>query len=288
MKKRFILLVILLFSFTIYSNVFASNSSYESYIVWKNSPISIRLPVGRERLIKFQNPVSFGMPKNFSEFLSIKNDAGILRLTALTSFSGKRVEVKDTVTGKLILLDLSSNSDKNSDESAIDILYKKPGYNEAVRNSGWVKEPSDLQGEMSFVTLTRFAEQQLYSPKRLLKNPYNIRLITSYVDHKNTIPKGQWFDGLFIDGSTHNLKWAQWYSSGYYITAVLVRNQLAEPLDLTHNITNLCGRDSGIWKSVTFFPNWQLKPRGDLSDTTVAFLISSVPFEQAVNICRNA
>jgi len=288
MKKRFILLTISLFSLAICNLVFASNKSYESYVIWKNAPIAIQLPVGKERVVKFQNPISFGMSKNFSDFVSVKNDAGELSLTALNTFKDKRVEVKDTITGKVILLDLSSGSDKNSPNSSIDILYKKPSNSEDAYNYGWVKKPSELQGEMSFLTLTRFAEQQLYSPKRLLKNPYNIRLITSYVDHKNYIPNDQWFDGLFIDGSTLNLKWAQWYSSGYYITAVLVRNQLAESIDLTHNVTNLCGRDAGIWKSVTFFPNWQLKPRGDLSDTTVAFLISNVPFEQAVNTCRNA
>lgn len=288
MKKRCILLALTLFVLITENVSQASSRSYESYIVWNNEPISIQLPIGKERAIKFPNPIAFGMSKNLSDLLSVKDNAGQLRLSALTLFKDKRVAVKDTVTGRIILLDLSSTPDKNAANYTVDILYKKPSVDEAASNSGWVKKPSELQGEMSFVTLTRFAEQQLYSPKRLLKNPYNIRLITSYVDHKNDISKDQWFDGLFIDGSTHNLKWAQWYSSGYYVTAVLVRNQLSEPIDLTRNITNICGRDNGIWKSVTFYPNWYLKARGDLSDTTVAFLVSSVPFEQAVTTCGNA
>lgn len=281
--------LLLILSMILCQYTFAANNAlnkFESYVIYNGQPIAINLPISKSKSIRFVNPISLGMPKNLKTLIDVKNDAGELQLTAKSSFRNKRVEVKDDVSGKMILLDLSAVDSSKVSDSTVDILYKKPNVINENKNTGWVKEPTALQGEMAYATLTRFAEQRLYAPKRLLKNPYNIRLITSYVEKNTAIPKNAWFNDLFIDNSTANLKWAEWYSSGLYVTAVLIRNLLPESIDLTHNLTNICCRDTGVWKAITFFPAWKLQRSGSLSDTTVAFLVTSVPFDQVVNSCR--
>ncbi len=267
------------------NSVFATTSSGdEAYVIWQHQPLSIRLPVGETRSLIFPNTVQFGFSPELQQQLIVKNNAGVLELKALTGFSNQRVEVRDDVTHEQILLTLSASAGEST--APLAILYNKPENRENQSQSGWLQVPHALQGEMAYLTLTRYAEQQLYAPKRLLTNPYNIQLINSFVDGKGSVPQSNWFNNLFLDNSTINIPWAEWYGGSLYITAVMVRNQLSAPLDLTNNITNICGRENQIWKSVTFFPSWKLSPAGNVHDTTVAFLISTQPFEQAVKQCE--
>ncbi len=286
MRKKLILFMLLGIGSLLFQNVALAteSQSVEAYRVWQHQPLSINLPVGKPRTLQFPNAVQFGVPPTLASQLSVNNNAGELQLTALKPFINQRVEVKDNTTGNQILLDLSAGLGRS--DLTLAILYKKPN-NDYSDSSGWLKEPYTLRGEMAFVTLTRFAEQQLYSPKRLLKNPYNVHLINSYIDRRGHVPKNDWFYGLFLDNSTVNIPWAEWFGGQEYVTAVLVRNQLSTPIDLTRNIANICGRESGIWKSVTFFPAWHLSSAGNLHDTAVAFLVSDVPFDQAVKACED-
>lgn len=248
-------------------------------VIWDHIPITITLPLNQEKIIKFPNPVELGIPLNIKQDLTVQNNAGWLYLTARKSFPITRVEVKDTVTNSIILLNLSA--DKSGRAEAVTINYPK---NNIQKSSDLPQQP--LQGGLAYITLTRFAEQQLYAPERLQKNPYNIQLVNSYIDKKGSINQSQWFYGLFTDNSTVNIPWAEWHGGDFYVTAVLVRNQLPEPLDLTKNLPLLCGRLEHVWQAVAFFPSWQLGKAGSLNDTTMAFLISEQPFEQAIKNCE--
>ncbi len=261
----------------------AASQHYSQYIVWKNHPIAIMLPVGQSWNISFPNSVEVGIPPGLQDALTVINNAGVLTFSATKRFSSQRVEIMDTATHHKILLDLTAA--KHETTIPLAIFYKKPAA-QSDSQPGWTKKPARLSGEMAYITLTRFAEQQLYAPKRLLHNPYGLHLINSFVDSSGNVPQSNWFYGLFIDNSTVGMPWAEWYGAGYYVTAVVVRNQLSMPINLRNNLTNLCGRQDSLWKSVAFFPAWRVEKAGNTHDTTVAFLVSKQPFDQAVNACK--
>jgi integrating conjugative element protein (TIGR03749 family) len=260
---------------------FADNNKVMQYVVWNNKPINIVLPIGKTREIIFPHTVQFGMSKALSKNLQVTNNAGVLKFTAQKPFVSQRVEINDNIAGHMVLVNLSAAF--NQTQVPLAILYEKPTAQS--EQAGWLKTPHALSGDMAYITLTRFAEQQLYAPKRLLRNPYGIQLVNSFVNARGEVSPHNWFYGLFIDRSTVNIPWAEWSGGNYYVTAVLVRNQLNTPINLTRNIVNICGRHGSVWKSVTFFPSWHLGCTGSLNDTTVAFLVSSVPFDQAVKAC---
>ncbi len=246
------------------------------HLVWKHIPLTINLPFNKEKIIHFPHSVSLGIPSDINGDLVVQNNAGWLYLMAKAEFAKTRVEVKDNETGDIILLNVATNN--AADDINIDIVYQP-------EDSTKPKSANKLKGDLSYVMLTRYAYQQLYAPKRLQKNPYNIQLITSYAKDNNVDVKN-WFSNLFMDNSTINIPWAEWHGGDYYITAVLIRNQLPKKINLNHKLPLICGRSNHLWQAVTFFPDWRLDKAGSLHDTAVAFLVSRKPFDEAVKICK--
>lgn len=282
MKQRHLGFIFVVFTFFI-SSVFASTNS-ELYTVWQHTPITVLLPLNKTKTIKFVNPVVVGVPQDLKDKLSIDNQAGSIGFTALTSFKPTRIEVKDNTTHNVMILTLSTNAQAST--ASVSILYHQPAKESSDASRGWLKAPSALTGEISYVTLTRFAEQALYAPKRLQRDPYSIQLVTSYLTPNGGIKPGNVFHDLFYDDSTVNIPWASWRGGEHYVTAVLVRNRLSTSLNLMKNLPLLCGHDNGVFKAVTFFPFWKLTKAGTKNDTTVAFLVSVSPFKQAVTQCE--
>lgn len=276
--KKFLLLILL-------SNILYANNTTLQYILWQKKPIEIVLPLKQSRQLQFAHPVEVGIPTALNDKLTIENQSGTVTFHILKGFNTTRVPVKDVVTNNTILLSL--NTSENAPTTPLAILYQTPNQ-PSDDSTGWLKTPDSLQGELSYVTLTRFAEQALYAPKRLQKNPYGIELVQSYVRKDGGVNSNLFFHNLFYDNSTINIPWATWRGGDIYVTAVLIRNLLPTKINLTRNLTLLCGHDNGVWKTVTFYPNWQLAKVGQANDSTVAFLISTKPFEQARQSCEVA
>lgn len=283
--KQFILIIFFLITAVLIQSTFA-NSATELYVVWAQKPITIQLPTKVARTLKFVNPVSVGLPARLKGKLQINNQAGVVNFTVEKPFAATRIEVKDTTTNQIMVL-IVSTADSASN-ATLSVLYQAPTNAYQPDNQGWIKTPTPLQGELAYVTLTRYAEQALYAPHRLQKNPYGIALVTSYLTPGGGIKSSNLFHTLFYDNSTINIPWASWRGGNSYVTAVLVRNTLSEPLDLTKNLPMLCGHDDGVFKAVTFFPHWQLSKAGTENDTTVAFLVSKKPFQDAQKSCEVA
>jgi integrating conjugative element protein (TIGR03749 family) len=270
--KKITAIIILLTSL----NCFANAISFEQKI-WNHIPIDVTLPINKEKIIKFPDSVSLGVPASIRNNLFIQNNTGWLYLTAKKPFAQTRVEIKDNTTGEILLLNLSA--EKNAADEPLEIIYQQ----QDTKNKTL---PNPLQGSLAYVTLIRYAEQQLYAPTRLRKNPYNIQLINSYVTKKGTLNQNQIFYGLFNDHSTINIKWAEWRGGNYYVTAVMVRNMQKTNIDLSRSLPLLCGRINQSWNAVVFFPNWKLAKAGKPNDTTMAFLISQKPFEEQMENCK--
>lgn len=252
-------------------------------MVWKHIPLNISLPVGSEKIIHFPHSADLGIPSSINQDLTTQRQDGWMYITANKAFKPVRVEVRDNVTGQMILLNLSASKTGNTHNVTVIYPNKKASNGKMHPLNTGV-----MQGSMAYKTMTQYAEQQLYAPKRLLKNPYGISLIKSYAIN-GSVPKSQWLYHFFIGGGVVAQPWASWYGGNVYVTAVLIKNLLASPLNLRRHLTSICGRISGVWKAVTYFPfagkPWVLGRAGSESDHTVAFLISREPFSQAIAHC---
>ena len=260
-------------------------------VFWQHMPLNITLPVGTQRVIRVPHSAEIGLPANITADVTTQRYDGWFYLTAKRAFNPVTAEIRDNLTGQTIIINLSAK--QGASDYAIDIRYPKgkAENNQTASNPNVNSEPVALQGSMAFKTLTQYAEQQLYAPKRLLKNPDGISLVQSFVNQYGRVPQHKWVYNLFVDGSVVAMPWASWYGGNYYVTAIKIKNLLNIKLNLVHNILNLCGRLNGTWKAVDFFQYkhqgaWMLKPNGQFGDTTMGFFISAVPFTQAMAQCR--
>ncbi len=117
----------------------------------------------------------------------------------------------------------------------------------------------------SYMTLTRFAAQQLYAPLHLIQDIPGI--VRTSVAH-NSI-------NLMPGGAIDAKPLLAWRAGKYYLTAVKLTNRTEQPQSLDpHDL-------SGTWLTATF-QHQRLLAAGNEADTTVVYLISSRPFESSI------
>jgi len=258
---------------------FQATAPLHEHVIWDQTPIDIVLPVGIERMVSFPTPVQFGYDKTVlnDEILQVQNNNGVLYLKVKQGFTSQRVQVKCIDSGKIILLNLSAR--KGASATPLDVAVNQSGIKPSLANNAIVAQQNNTDEEplssqnhssMTAVSLTRFAAQQLYAPKRLLTQPPNIYRVPMRT-HK-TIP-------LLLDNSFMAMPLASWRSGDLFVTVVLLRNSLTQPLTLDSR--NLCG----TWQTATFFPLTQLSSRGSQQDSTTVFLVSKRPFAESLKAC---
>ena len=262
-------------------------------VVWQHIPINISLPVGQQRIIRVPNSAKIGLPASVANDIKSERFNGWFYLTATRAFKPVQAQIVDNTTGKTILLNISAT--QHAPDSALSIVYPQTApsapqnFNEAQDSSG--TQNDGLQGSMAIATLIQYAEHQMYAPKRLRKEHPGIQLIASYPDQNGNVPQNEWVYGLFTDHSVVGMPWLQIHGGDYYLTAVVIKNLLPIRINLVNNLVNLCGRYSGTWDAVSFFPYqkghiWQIAKQGTPYDSTVAFLVSKEPFAEAIRDCK--
>ncbi|MCW5588128.1 MAG: TIGR03749 family integrating conjugative element protein [Legionellales bacterium] len=237
----------------------------DQHVVWKREPIQITLPVGVERFVTFPTKVQFGYNTSFlpSSVLRVENDNRTLYLFAKKPFSTERVEAK-LASGEIILLDINAKAHAN--DNPVDIVLPKSTPVSSTTQSQF------SAASVNYVTLTRYAIQQIYAPERLLKQSINITRFPMETAH--VVP-------LFYDGSATAMPLASWRGGNLYVTALLIKNVLSQSLRLDPRL--LCG----TWLAASFYPQTTLAPHGTPinRDTSILFVVSSQPFAQAIQAC---
>lgn len=238
------------------------------HVVWKRTPIKVTLPVDKERFVTFPSEVKFGYNKNLlpSSILSVENDNQTLYFDAKKPFKTQRTEAKLS-NGEIILIDIDAQ--KNANDNPVDIVF--PKKEKVIETAA---EQSVSRSSVNYVTLTRYAVQQLYSPERLLKQSNNITRFPMETAH--TVP-------IFYDDSVSAMPLASWQGGDYFVTAILIKNLLNQPLKLDPRL--ICGD----WKAATFYPQTTLSSQGTAinQDATTLFIVSDEPFSQAIKSCLN-
>ncbi|WP_052808396.1 TIGR03749 family integrating conjugative element protein [Methyloterricola oryzae] len=241
-------------------------------LVWNRVPLAVTLPVGRERLVSFPVAVRTGLPGDLrSSLLRTQIVDGTIYWRAEQPFAAHRVQVQALGSGNTYLLDLSASEQSETSPIEVVIPEHRPERGAAGNNRPSSATTESYEGRRNpqhdYVSLMRMAAQQMYAPRRLLRMPDGVH--GAGVSHASA--------GDLIRGSpTEVLPLAAWRSSGLHVTAVKLRNKGREALILDPRTLR------GRWLACTF-QHAKLFPRGDERDTTAVYLISDLPFQEALH-----
>lgn len=234
-------------------------------LFWDKKPLSVTLPVGRERLVTFPGPVRVGLPQELAGKLRTQSHHGTVYWLAKAPFENRRVEVHAVSGGGIWLLDLSARKDPALPDTPIEVLDRTNGTGAGSGPAGGPKPSGRRRPALGLVGLTRYAAQQLYAPKRLLKPWPGIHRVTLGRQPLRYLLRGQAVEATPLAG---------WQGGRLYVTAVALRNTERDALDLDPR------RLRGDWLAATF-QHTRLYPAGSEADTTAVYLISNRPFHEA-------
>ena len=178
------------------------------------------------------------------------------------------MQVQELASGQLYLLDIQAIAEADSAPVQIrsDLsLLLRTGYQRWKYSSTTNRHSPPTHATVSFVQLTRFAAQQLYGPRRLLRSTLAISRVPV---NPNPVP-------LLRGAKVQATPLLAWRGGDYFVTAVRLRN-------ITRQALTLDPRElRGHWYAATF-QHARLWPAGDEADTTSVYLISAQPFADAL------
>lgn len=275
MKRYFLVLLTLIHSIfsiasyayqaTPYAQVAASGApqNYTERLAWKEIPLDIQISVNQQRVIKFPKPgyVRVGVPGNIKDSLLVTEiiDSTVY-WTAKAEFTKTQVPVVNPVTGETFLIHLSATSAPGNLHPVEVLSHGGVGFDQ----SGQASTTTGVKDQaIDYVTLTRFAAQQMYSPARLLKDHPGITRVPIEAELTKPLVRGHNIEALPL---------VQWQGGGYYISAVRLRNLSSQSIVLDPRQLR------GQWLAATF-QHSRLHPHGHIADVTTVYLISEAPFK---------
>ena len=256
MQRLSIILLLFLFGGT------ASAADPVERLFWDRVPLTITLPVGKERLVTFPAGVRVGIPANLASKLRTQINQDTVYWLAKEAFDSQRIEVQEIGSQRIYLIDLKADRKTGLSDARIEVIVKR---NETdAPDTDTARKHSDRAP--GYIALTRFAAQQLYAPRRLLKAIPGVHRVSL---------AGKPLRNLLRGGNILATPLASWQSGHLTITAVELVNTGNEFLELDPR--NLRGQ----WRAATFQHN-RLHPGGTEADTTAVYLISDRPFQEAI------
>ena len=250
-------LLLSMISSTIYS-LENTDANFE-HAVWNGIPIKFSVSVGEERIIKFPGSVVLkSIDKLKSDSVKILNNGGYIYIKALKPFSETRCAFIYRSTGQVVLVDISGESSAPS--KPLSIVLEGP--QEKPQNSQVNKT------DVSMVDLMRFAIKKLYQPERLQDSEASI--------HRSPMNTAKSVHLLSSD-NLMAMPLASWSNGREYVTAVLIKNTDTR----SHFVDPR--RIRGSFRAASLYPINRLQRSGSTKDRTTLFLVSSRPFNDALN-----
>jgi integrating conjugative element protein (TIGR03749 family) len=253
-----------------------------SHLVWKGDPITIALPVNKEKRIVFSSQVSVDVKGALTpDQLRLLNNNKSIYLTALKSFQTARIYVTLKDSNEVVLIDLVTDEHASNAMQQIDIKKN----NILADNSNTVAshvnestseavEVSTQNDDVSVVDLIRFAWQQVYAPERIIKNQSHYTRAPMHTE--------KFVADLIYGDKVIAYPESSWVSGDHYVTAVLLRNKYPHKshIDLSKDIC-------GDWQVATIYPAATLAAYGNkLGDSAMLFLVSNRPFGETIGVCH--
>lgn len=249
----------------------------DSRRVWEDKPLSLVIPIGQEIRVTFPTDVDIQVPMAVSEKLtSLAPNTRMIYWTPIEEFPTGRILATAKDGHTVYVIDLSADKSAVKEDIVIEDPARVP-INEIARSGETtssaevqpVEESEELEDPAEII-LTRFASQTLYAPSRLIPADARISLTKIKSLDKN-FPLLQSAHGELVSVSVVGA----WTGFGKYITAVLVVNQSSVAFEFD------ASRVRGNFTHITA-QHLRIGPRGALTDRTTIYLISDVPFAEAL------
>ena len=232
-------------------------------LIWNRTPLPLGLQVGTERMITFPAPVRLGIPPEISPFVRAQLVDRTAYLVTNAPFSKVRIVAENPLNGTVILLDVSSLKTIAA-TAPVEIFLDKKSEREPIAVRRPKTDDEEQLLEVDQVSLTRYAAQQLYAPRRLIKELPGVRQVQ--LDPSPVT-------GLYRNAKIKAEPVGGWRSPEHFVTAVKLTNTGEAPVDLDPR--NLRGQ----WRTATF-QHTRILAAGNEEDTTVVYLISDRRFEE--------
>lgn len=248
----------------LYSQISYGGDSAISYY-WPQVPLEIDLSVGFEQRITFPDAdvLRLGIPPEVRQKLTVQIVGNHLWLLAKEDIQPTRVVLIAEPVGRLVLQIRAQHGESFSQPIVIRSERATP---EAPRHSSAI--------DYGYVTLTRWVVQQLYAPKRLLRDLPGIQRLPVDQSSQNIFRCAKRIPTLCA-GAVSAAPIASWQTTQHFVTAVRITNTLLQPVVLDPRELH------GTWRSAAFVHS-KLRASGQPGDSTVLVLISDYPFDVIV------
>ncbi|MDZ3797551.1 MAG: TIGR03749 family integrating conjugative element protein [Xanthomonadales bacterium] len=239
---------------------------------WERMPLAVRLKVGQERIVFIDRNVRVGVPAGVGERLRVQSAGGAVYLRASEPIEPTRLQLQDTDTGALILLDIAAEPPKDG-EAELEPVRIIEGNGAPARyrdQPDGADAPQaraqDQAGTRTArratpipVVLTRFAAQNLYAPLRTVEPLPGVMR----VNLRRDLDLGTLMPTL----PARAVALASWRLEDQWVTAVRLTNSSNDWINLDPRVLQ------GDFLTATF-QHEALGPRGTPEDTTVLYLVT--------------
>lgn len=236
--------------------------------VWDQLPITLDLRVGQEVRVIFPTAVDLQVPVGIATRLqSLAPNPAMVYWRPLEEFETARV-IAASLDGKTIyVLDLSASDSGLADNVVIEdptrVLESQSSVVESAPPAAALSDPKEI-------VLTRYASQTLYAPKRLMPaNPDILPLEAPALHVDFPLLRSSMGESYRIEIV------GQWVGYERYVTAVLVAN--LSGFSVPMSMENVRGNFTHATPQ-----HLSLGPAGSLEDRTTVYLISKMPFQEAI------
>ena len=230
-------------------------------VQWENIPLPVTLHIGQERIVDMGKAVRIGYPTTLEGKVRLQSAGGKVFLLANTAFPATRIQLRDTGSGELILLDIQATQ-STSPLEPVQISY-------TPQTSPTTKTPVPVTAstEPLPVLLMRYAAQNLYAPLRTVEalpgvTPAPVRLAKRITT-------------LLPQQPVTAIPLASWQVNATTVTAIRLQNQSGQRITLDPRELQ------GQFTAAAFQHGW-LGPRGLAEDTTVVYLVTEGPVSRAL------
>ncbi len=251
-----------------------------SHLVWKGDPISVLLPINKEKRIIFPTSVTVDVKSALSlDQLRILNNDKSLYLTALKSFPTTRIYITLKESGEVVLVDLSTGENANNTTQEITIKQNNHAAESNVvatssETSTQVTDEYPRSSDINDADFIRYAWQEVYAPERLIQNKSRFTRAPMHTE--------EFIADLIYGDKVIAHPEGSWISGNRYVTAILLRNKYAHNTHINMN-NDICGD----WQAGLLYPSANLKPYGDKrGDSAMLFLVSNRPFGEILGVCH--
>ena len=226
---------------------------------WERLPLAVPLVVDQERIVFIDRNVRVGVPASIGDRLRVQSAGGAVYLRASEPIEPTRLQLQDTDTGALILLDIAARPVVDGEPELEPVQIVEGSAAARAQAGESLKQPPSPRETPIPVVLTRHAAHQLYAPLRTLEAVPGIVRVNLRGDLN--------LDTLLPTLAVQGVALASWRLEDLWLTAVRLTNNSNDWLELDPRALQ------GDFVSATF-QHPHLGPRSLPEDTTVVYLVT--------------